>query len=163
MATCYPSRTLLESARQAVVRSRSTGSRTLQLISHPGPPHLATLSTTPSRSHRYDTCADYRQSVRCASNRVSQGTYSSSRSLASAFENVDRGSLYFPRRAVMYVPASDERKVKKTTSLRVDSLVFDMEDGVAVSQKVTFKLWLAVQWSLRTLSLFTLHAQRKHK
>ena len=146
MATCYPSRTLLESARQAVVRSRSTGSRTLQLIpshSHPGPPHLATLSTTPSRSHwnkRYDTCADYRQSVRCASNRVSQGTYSSSRSLASAFENVDRGSLYFPRRAVMYVPASDERKVKKTTSLRVDSLVFDIEDGVAVSQKVTFKL-----------------------
>ena len=36
----------------------------------------------------------------------------------------------------MYVPASSERMVAKTTSISVDSLVFDIEDGVAASQKV---------------------------
>ena len=43
---------------------------------------------------------------------------------------------FFPRRAVMYVPASDERKTKKATTLNVDTLVFDLEDGVATNQKV---------------------------
>ena len=36
----------------------------------------------------------------------------------------------------MYVPASDQRKVAKTTTLSVDSLVFDIEDGVALNHKV---------------------------
>ena len=36
----------------------------------------------------------------------------------------------------MYVPACDERKVMKTTTIRADSLVFDLEDGVALNQKV---------------------------
>ena len=36
----------------------------------------------------------------------------------------------------MYVPASDERKTKKAASLRVDTIVFDLEDGVALNQKV---------------------------
>ena len=36
----------------------------------------------------------------------------------------------------MYVPASDERKTRKAASLNVDTLVFDLEDGVAVNQKV---------------------------
>ena len=36
----------------------------------------------------------------------------------------------------MYVPACDERKVVKTTTIRADSLVFDLEDGVALNQKV---------------------------
>lgn len=44
---------------------------------------------------------------------------------------------FFPRRAVMYVPASDERKTKKVLSLQVDTVVFDIEDGVAVNQKVS--------------------------
>ena len=43
---------------------------------------------------------------------------------------------HHPRRAVMYVPGSDERKVAKATGLSVDCLVYDIEDGVAVSQKV---------------------------
>ncbi len=43
---------------------------------------------------------------------------------------------FFPRRAVMYVPASDERKTRKVASLGVDSIVFDIEDGVAMNQKV---------------------------
>ena len=40
------------------------------------------------------------------------------------------------RRAVMYVPASDERKFNKAPSLGVDTVVLDCEDGVAVNQKV---------------------------
>ena len=41
----------------------------------------------------------------------------------------------------MYVPASDERKTKKATTLNVDTLVFDLEDGVAANQKVTL-VWI---------------------
>ncbi len=36
----------------------------------------------------------------------------------------------------MYVPASDKRKTNKAASLCVDTLAFDLEDGVAVNQKV---------------------------
>ncbi len=36
----------------------------------------------------------------------------------------------------MYVPANDERKVKKAKQLCVDTVVFDIEDGVALNQKV---------------------------
>lgn len=46
-----------------------------------------------------------------------------------------REPRFFPRRALMYVPACDERKTKKALSLKVDSIVFDIEDGVAVNQK----------------------------
>lgn len=44
---------------------------------------------------------------------------------------------FFPRRAVMYVPASDERKIRKIPSLNVDTVVLDFEDGVASNQKST--------------------------
>lgn len=64
-----------------------------------------------------------------------QKHYSSSGSDGGAPEpHRQRG--FFPRRAVMYVPASDERKTKKATTLSVDTLVFDLEDGVATNQKV---------------------------
>ena len=46
---------------------------------------------------------------------------------------------YHPRRAVMYIPASDERKLKKSASLKIDTVVFDLEDGVAMNQKVRRK------------------------
>ena len=36
----------------------------------------------------------------------------------------------------MYVPAADERKTQKAASLKVDTIVFDLEDGVAANQKV---------------------------
>ncbi|ODN02292.1 Citrate lyase subunit beta-like protein, mitochondrial [Orchesella cincta] len=42
---------------------------------------------------------------------------------------------YIPRRAVMYVPASDLRKIAKIPTLGVDSIVLDCEDGVAVNKK----------------------------
>lgn len=44
---------------------------------------------------------------------------------------------YIPRRAVLYVPGSDDRKLKKIPSLAADCIVMDCEDGVALSQKET--------------------------
>lgn len=43
---------------------------------------------------------------------------------------------YYPRRAIMYVPSSDLRKIQKIPSLGVDTVVIDFEDGVAANQKV---------------------------
>uniref|UniRef100_A0AAY4EF30 Citramalyl-CoA lyase, mitochondrial n=1 Tax=Denticeps clupeoides TaxID=299321 RepID=A0AAY4EF30_9TELE len=42
---------------------------------------------------------------------------------------------YVPRRAVLYVPGNDERKMQKLTKLDVDCAVFDCEDGVAANKK----------------------------
>jgi citrate lyase beta subunit len=39
------------------------------------------------------------------------------------------------RRALLYMPGDDERKITKATSLNVDCICMDMEDGVAWSQK----------------------------
>lgn len=36
----------------------------------------------------------------------------------------------------MYVPGMDQRKIDKIPSLGADTVVFDIEDGVAVDQKV---------------------------
>lgn len=50
-------------------------------------------------------------------------------------KEVERAS-YRSRRAVMYVPLSDERKYSKIPSLGADTVVLDCEDGVATNQKV---------------------------
>lgn len=42
---------------------------------------------------------------------------------------------YTSRRAVLYVPGSDERKITKAFGLDVDCIVLDCEDGVAASKK----------------------------
>nr|XP_015821475.2 citramalyl-CoA lyase, mitochondrial [Nothobranchius furzeri] len=42
---------------------------------------------------------------------------------------------YIPRRAVLYCPGNDERKLKKLASLDVDCAVLDCEDGVAFTKK----------------------------
>ena len=95
----------------------------------------------------YLTCTGDRfvhlqRSLRCVSVRVdSERSYSVSITRSQCAVVVDtkrspRGH-YAPRRSVMYVPASDERKVRKAATLRADTLVFDLEDGVAVNQKVS--------------------------
>lgn len=43
---------------------------------------------------------------------------------------------YIPRRAVLYCPGNDERKLRKLATLDVDCAVLDCEDGVALSKKV---------------------------
>ncbi|XP_062049969.1 citramalyl-CoA lyase, mitochondrial isoform X2 [Lepus europaeus] len=45
------------------------------------------------------------------------------------------GHKYVPRRAVLYVPGNDEKKIQKIPSLKVDCAVLDCEDGVAVNKK----------------------------
>ena len=39
------------------------------------------------------------------------------------------------RRALLYMPGDDRRKIEKSTTLGVDSICMDMEDGVAVNKK----------------------------
>ncbi|XP_074839234.1 citramalyl-CoA lyase, mitochondrial isoform X2 [Carettochelys insculpta] len=56
---------------------------------------------------------------------------------------------YVPRRAVLYVPADDERKIKKIPSLNVDCAVLDCEDGVALNRKAEARLTV-----VRTLKEF---------
>ena len=50
---------------------------------------------------------------------------------------------YVPRRAVLYVPADDEKKIRKIPSLNVDCAVLDCEDGVALNRKV-IKIYLVI-------------------
>ncbi|XP_072332167.1 citramalyl-CoA lyase, mitochondrial isoform X1 [Scyliorhinus torazame] len=50
---------------------------------------------------------------------------------------------YVPRRAVLYIPGNDERKLHKITSLRVDCAVLDCEDGVALNKKEEARLTVA--------------------
>lgn len=59
---------------------------------------------------------------------------------AATAAGVAREWRFFPRRAVMYVPACEERKTRKAASLRVDSIVLDLEDGVAANQKASWEL-----------------------
>merc|ERR1712228_392786 len=40
-----------------------------------------------------------------------------------------------PRRSFLYMPANNEKFIKKATTLDVDTLVFDLEDAVAPNQK----------------------------
>ncbi|XP_069493110.1 citramalyl-CoA lyase, mitochondrial isoform X2 [Ambystoma mexicanum] len=42
---------------------------------------------------------------------------------------------YVPRRAVLYVPGNDKRKIQKIPSLNVDCAALDCEDGVALNKK----------------------------
>ncbi|KAF2903409.1 hypothetical protein ILUMI_02787 [Ignelater luminosus] len=44
---------------------------------------------------------------------------------------------YTPRRALMYVPGDDTRKLKKAWTLNVDCVAMDCEDGVAINRKET--------------------------
>ncbi|XP_055465677.1 citramalyl-CoA lyase, mitochondrial isoform X2 [Psammomys obesus] len=46
---------------------------------------------------------------------------------------------YVPRRAVLYVPGNDEKKIRKIPSLNVDCAVLDCEDGVAGNKKFSDK------------------------
>ncbi|KAK1903226.1 Citramalyl-CoA lyase mitochondrial [Dissostichus eleginoides] len=67
--------------------------------------------------------------------------------LPTAWQNTEAGRYhhhsagsslrYIPRRAVLYCPGNDERKLRKLASLDVDCAVLDCEDGVALSKKVS--------------------------
>ena len=42
----------------------------------------------------------------------------------------------FARRSMLYVPGDSPRKLEKSAGLAVDTLIFDLEDGVALNQKL---------------------------
>jgi len=47
------------------------------------------------------------------------------------------------RRALLYMPGDDRRKIEKATKLGVDSICMDMEDGVAVNMKAEARAVIA--------------------
>ena len=49
--------------------------------------------------------------------------------------SLDSRRRYVPRRALMYVPGSDLRKVEKIPKLGADCVCIDCEDGVSVNMK----------------------------
>lgn len=48
-----------------------------------------------------------------------------------------------PHRSVLYIPASKERALEKAKTLPVDAIIFDLEDAVAVDEKVNARAILA--------------------
>ncbi len=55
-----------------------------------------------------------------------------------------------PRRALLYVPGDDRRKIEKAASLNADSVCLDLEDGVALNRKAEARATVAA--ALPTLS-----------
>ena len=49
-----------------------------------------------------------------------------------------------PRRALLYMPGDDRRKIEKATTLGVDSICMDMEDGVAANKKAEARAVIAL-------------------
>ena len=47
------------------------------------------------------------------------------------------------RRALLYMPGDDRRKIEKATTLGVDSICMDMEDGVALNRKAEARAVIA--------------------
>ena len=47
------------------------------------------------------------------------------------------------RRALLYMPGDDRRKIEKSTTLGVDSICMDLEDGTAVNKKVEARAVIA--------------------
>ena len=56
---------------------------------------------------------------------------------------------YRPRRAVLFVPASNEKAIAKLPSLACDAVIFDLEDAVAPEAKMSarerLKAWFAAR------------------
>ena len=50
--------------------------------------------------------------------------------------NEQLNGTYTPRRACLYVPGNDEKKLKKIETLDSDCVILDCEDGVAINKKV---------------------------
>ena len=46
---------------------------------------------------------------------------------------------FYPRRACLYVPGNDKKKLSKIETVQADSFILDCEDGVAINKKVQVK------------------------
>ncbi|RWH22885.1 MAG: CoA ester lyase [Mesorhizobium sp.] len=56
---------------------------------------------------------------------------------ASRHRSVMTSDTYRPRRSVLYVPASNDKALAKIPSLACDTVIIDLEDGVALADKVS--------------------------
>jgi len=52
---------------------------------------------------------------------------------------------FVPRRAMLYVPGDDERKLQKIPTLNADCVILECEDGVALNRKVSVSLTKAAK------------------
>ena len=104
------------------LRSQSCPFHRTQLLSHHG--RVVDRSSSPAAV------------LSCSGNAATKESSQQFSSGVDVASESQRRRGFFPRRAVMYVPASDQRKTKKAATLSVDTLVFDLEDGVAANQKV---------------------------
>src|SRR5512135_3295681 len=59
-------------------------------------------------------------------------------------------SFMRPRRCMLFMPGDDLKKIQKGISLGVDSIVMDLEDGVALNRKAEARATIAA--ALRDLS-----------
>lgn len=57
------------------------------------------------------------------------------RRLSTATTNVDVEKIVRSRRALFYVPGSDERKIHKSISVDADCIAYDLEDSVSSNKK----------------------------
>ena len=64
-------------------------------------------------------------------------------------DNFSNGKSYRPRRAVLFVPASNEKAMAKLPSLACDAVIFDLEDSVAPEAKAAarerLRAWFAAR------------------
>ena len=112
-------------------------SRLARSATHCPTSFLRACCMRPSRHHHTFVSSNTCRNVKFPSGaHLVRGRYLTSSSLCPSSDVGTRSSLFFPRRAVLYVPASDGRKVQKVVSVAVDSIVFDLEDGVAANKKV---------------------------
>ena len=68
---------------------------------------------------------------------------------------------YTARRACLYIPGNDEKKLKKVEGLDVDCVILDCEDGVALNRKV--KTYILSQQSIIYVCAFVNIIQRQLK
>ncbi|MGK3736108.1 MAG: citrate lyase subunit beta-like protein [Bacillariaceae sp.] len=95
---------------------------------------LRTIKSTTTTRPRY-TIISHNKSLLCCCRR---GLSSTSTSTSSSSEIIAQGQQQRPdrpRRSLFSVPGSDERKILKAQTLDADSIVLDLEDGVAYDRK----------------------------
>ena len=67
------------------------------------------------------------------------------------------------RRALLYMPGDDRRKIEKSTTLGVDCICMDMEDGVAITRKIEARAIIAqAMKELDLRQVRTLHSHQQH-
>ena len=88
------------------------------------------------RLHRLSRCS----AVNGMRRQLSQTRNGSTEAVGEPLEMSDTLDKQFvPRRALLYCPGNDSRKIAKLTTIAnsVDSVVLDCEDGVAMNKKVS--------------------------